>query len=910
MFSRVYSFKFIIGVALLWMGALAYGLAIYSTQVYRDHAVSNKMDSLQSLLELQIRETIADMHERQKQFALQLQGEPVFRKALESGDKNKMEGHLQAAFNRYPIAAGEFSPKTMVVRDLSGEIFAQHSDRDSLRYSGCSLALENIGGLVIQQLKPSYTLCTFEGQLYSEVLVPIGTFEPKGYFQIISYTVEGLSAIESKIDIPLLITNSSDEDLYRSENWVADNPETHLYPIYKLYGDDAFLGATVMAAFDQQAFVGKLSQTETSFFIITTIATFSALILVMALLNRALLPMSKLRNSVGALLTGKYASISDEKLPNELRDLVIAYNEMVEGLESETISRRQMEEKLRSERDFISTTLDSITNPVIVIDSKERIKLVNPSAERLFGEKQAGLIDSSVHELLILYSNRQTTRIIDINQLLSGKVSASSMFFFDSKRNLIELEFSASPMIDIEAEDVGYVIILKDVSEDRKLRRKLSYEGSHDQLTGFLNRSAFEAKFENLVTENNNATPQHVIAYLDIDQFRIVNETCGNTAGDLLLKQIGSIIKSHVRKSDILSRLSGDEFGIIMPFFEMDRALQSIQKIIIEIQHRAFSWNDQTYQVTASIGVMAFGRFSDEYADFFSKITTACFLAKQNGGNQYHFIDENDKKVTAQQESMEWVSGIMEGFTEDRFCLYVQPIVSIDRDDQRTHYEVLIRYRGRDGTIISPNDFLPPAERYNLIERIDSWVVSNVLGWLQKNREQIGDVMFSINLSGRSLGSQTFHRFLYDSLSECDIDMSSLCFEITETAVVDNVERSVEFINSIKKLGVKFSLDDFGTGLSSFSYLKQFPVDYLKIDGEFVRDIIEDDTSYVFVRSMTEVGHCLDMEVIAEYVESDTMFDKLREANVDYIQGYTVGKPVNIDSLVPPLALPEKEKAS
>jgi diguanylate cyclase (GGDEF)-like protein/PAS domain S-box-containing protein len=650
--------------------------------------------------------------------------------------------------------------------------------------------------------------------------------------------------------------------------------------------------------FDQRPVIDRLEKTETGFFIITTIATVTALLLVLVMLNRAFMPMNKLRNSVGALLTGRYASISEEKLPSELRDLVVAYNEMVEGLEIETISRRQIEEKLRSEKDFISTTLDSITNPVIVIDSKDRIKLVNPSAEKLFGDVEAELIDTSIHEVLILYANRQTTRIVDVSQLLSRKLSISSMFFYDPNRKIVELEFSASPMIDMEAEDVGFVIILKDVSEDRKLRRKLSYEGSHDQLTGFLNRSAFEQKFETLVTEDNNSVPQHVLAFLDIDQFKVVNETCGSVAGDLLLKQVSAMIKKHVRKSDIVARLSGDEFGIIMPFFEMERALQTIQKIIIDIQHAGYVWNEQEYLVAASIGVMAFGRMSDEYADYYSKVTTACFLAKKNGGNQYHFIDENDEKVKAQQVSMEWVSGIMEGFSEDRFCLYVQPIVSIDREERYTHYEVLIRYIAPDGTVVSPNDFLPPAERYNLIERIDSWVVSNIISWLQEHQPRLSDIMFSVNLSGRSIGSQTFHKFLRDSLSESRIDIKQLCFEITETAVVDNVEKSVEFINSIKELGAKFSLDDFGTGLSSFSYLKQFPVDYLKIDGEFVRDIIEDDKSYVFVRSMTEVGHCLDMEVIAEFVESDTMFNKLREANVDFIQGYQVGKPVSIQTLV------------
>ena len=908
MLSRIYSFKFIIGFALLWLGALAYGLAIYSTQVYRAHAIQAQVDSLQSMLERESRDAIQQLYEKQKQFAFKLQSEAPFKAALEERDIAQMQAWLGESYSRYQVAAGEFKLKTIVVRDLSGQIFAHSSDDGLNAYAGCPTALESIGGSLIRLLKPKYTLCSFDNQLFSEVLVPVGAFEPRAYLHIVAYADAGLKAIEQQMRMPINIDHGTGSNLYRSADWIEADSDSYLYPSYKLYGDDAFLGAVISAAFDQQPVIDRLAKTETSFFIITTVATVSALLLVLFLLNHAFMPMNKLRNSVGALLTGRYASISEEKLPSELKDLVVAYNEMVEGLEIETISRRQMEEKLRSEKDFISTTLDSITNPVIVIDSKDRIKLMNPAAEKLFGDKEAQLIDTSIHEVLILYANRQTTRIVDISQLLSRKLSISSMFFYDPDRNIVELEFSASPMIDMEAEDVGFVIILKDVSEDRKLRRKLSYEGSHDQLTGFLNRGAFEQKFETLVTENNNSEPQHVLAFLDIDQFRVVNETCGSAAGDLLLKQVSAMVKKHVRKSDIVARLSGDEFGIIMPFFEMERALQAIQKIIIEIQHSGFVWNEQEYLITGSIGVMAFGRMSDEYADFYSKVTTACYLAKQNGGNQYHFIDENDEKVMAQQVSMEWVAGIMEGFSEERFCLYVQPIVSIDKEESHTHYEVLIRYRAPDGAIISPNDFLPPAERYNLIERIDSWVVTNVIDWLEQHQHRLSDVMFSVNLSGRSIGSQTFHKFLRDSLMISDIDISQLCFEITETAVVDNVEKSVEFINSIKQLGAKFSLDDFGTGLSSFSYLKQFPVDYLKIDGEFVRDIIDDDKSYVFVRSMTEVGHCLNMEVIAEFVESDTMFELLRKANVDYIQGYQVGKPVAIDTLIE--HMPDLDQAS
>ena len=772
--SRLYSIKFIIGAALLWLGILAYGLAIYSTQVYHDHAIQTQLDTLQIQIEKESDQAVQDLYNNLKLLALRLQTEAPFEQALSESDSVAMEVWLGKTYTRYQVSRGMFRLKAILVRDLSGNVLA-HSSVDGLNnYTGCAEVLKSLSGSPIRVLKPRYALCSFDNRLFSEVLVPVGTLEPRAYLHIIADAAEGISSIESRIGMPISVQHGSGQSLYQSTLWLESEDEAYLYPAYKLYGDDAFLGATITAAYDQRPLIERLDHTETGFLMITTITTFVALILALFMLNRAFQPMNKLRNSVGALLTGKYAPISEDKLPSELRDLVLAYNQMVEGLEIETINRRNIEERLRSEKDFIATTLDSISNPVIVVDSRECIKLANPGAERLFGEKQEALIDTSIHELLILYSDRQATRIVDISQLLTRKLSMSSMFFYDASRNLVELEFSASPMIDVVAEDVGFVIILKDVSEDRKLRRKLSYEGSHDQLTGFLNRSAFEQKFENLVTEDNGALPQHVFAYLDIDQFRTVNETCGSAAGDLLLKQISSIIKKQMRQSDVLSRLSGDEFGFIMPFFEMERALPTIQKIIIEIQHSRFVWNDQEYRVTASIGVMAFGRQSDEYADHYSKVSTACFLAKQNGGNQYHYIDENDEKVIAQQVSMEWVSGIIEGFNKDRFCLYVQPIVPLDHTEEYEHYEVLIRYRDQDGTIIAPGHFLPPAERYNLIERIDSWVVGSVISWFQENPTMDQKIMFSINLSGRSISSPTFHNFLREALSSSNVDMRAL----------------------------------------------------------------------------------------------------------------------------------------
>jgi diguanylate cyclase (GGDEF)-like protein/PAS domain S-box-containing protein len=909
MLARIYSFKLIVCLILLWLTLLAYGLAIYSSRVYRNLALENQVESLLSVIELETQEAIDFLFDKQSRFVFNLQKESDFLEALNDTDRNHLKSWLDQSFYRYIDNTENLRLKALIVRDLKGEIIAQVGDSSLRPYSGCRQVLANIKSAGFKGRGPERALCSFENELYTEMLVAVGG-TPQAYIHVIAYTIEELKNLERELDMPLQITTASGSLLFRSPGWTETGREYQLRPQYQLFGDDSVLGANIAGSSNQRVFLQQLETTQTRFLMVTTLATVLTLMLVVYLLRRAFKPLGTLRNSVGALLTGKFAPISEDKLPNELLDLVQAYNEMIEGLEIETISRRQMEERLRSEKDFISTTLDSITNPVIAIDSQGSIKLINPGAEKLIGDKEINLIGQSIHQVLILYSNRQTTHIVDIKELLSRGKILNSMFFYDSSRNIIELEFSASTMIDLETEDVGHVIILKDVSEDRKLRRKLSYEGSHDQLTGFLNRAAFEEKFEILVIEDHNEEALHILAQLDIDQFKVVNETCGNAAGDLLLKQVGSIIKKHVRKSEIISRLGADEFGFIMPFYKMDRAVQVMQKIIIEIQQTGFEWYEKEYQVTASIGAMAFGRVNDEYPEFFSKVNTACFLAKRNGGNQYHFIDDNDEKVIAQQESMDWVAGIMKGFTEDRFCLFVQPIISMEGDDECSHYEVLIRYRGPDGTIVSPNDFLPSAERYNLIEKIDCWVVSKVIQWLDDNEEAAANIMFSINLSGRSIGSQTFHSFLRESLQQTDVDKSALCFEITETAVVHNVENSIEFIKSIKKLGVKFSLDDFGTGLSSFSYLKQFPVDYLKIDGEFIRDIIEDDKSFVFVRSMAEVGHCLNMEVIAEFVESDTMFGKLREANIDYIQGYYVGEPVEIQTLESNSTQVRKKKAS
>jgi diguanylate cyclase (GGDEF)-like protein/PAS domain S-box-containing protein len=886
-----------IGGALFALILLVYLFAIHVTNLYRDKTTESQMDSLSILVASKTNDLIDRKVNQQRQFGIQLSNQQTFKSALAQNDFAGIKTWLSQYFIEQSNANPELNLKAVIVRGENGSLITQVGEANLINFGGCPEHIGIANNTLVSQAR--YTLCRFEGGLYSDAGVEANLSDSRYDIHTVIDVAEALKTLTRLISLPMRITNADGDDLFVSQDWPSDALDWYMKPEYQISSSDSTPGLNVAVAFDQQVFLDGLDRSNTITLAAISLGILILLACVSAILYFAFRPLKQFHNSEGRMLMGKYAKIDADRLPTELHELINAYNQTVENLEDEIISRRQFEEKLRSERDFISTTLNSIQNPVIVVNSRETIKLLNPAAELFLGDKQKALINMPLHELLVLYANWRNTRIVDLTQLIKQKQIWNTVFYLHPDQSVIELEVSSSPMIDLETEDIGYVIILKDVSEDRQLRRKLSYEGSHDQLTGFLNRSAFENKFETIVLESSSDSQQHVLAYLDIDQFKVVNETCGNTAGDQLIKQAGEFIRSNIRKSDIIARLSGDEFGIIMPFVERKQALDIMQKIIIDIQQKGFCWDDKEYRVTASIGVMLFGQIKDEYADYYSRITTACDMAKQNGGNQHLFVSDDDKHIDAQRESMGWVAGIMKGFSEDRFRLYVQPIVSMDLDDDgSSHYEVLIRYQQPDGEIILPGVFLPPAERYNLIEKVDCWVVSQIIDWLRMNKEESVDKRFSINLSGRSIGSETFHRFLEESLTNSEVDLDHLCFEITETAAVHNIKRSVEFITSIRHLGAKISLDDFGTGLSSFGYLKQFPVDYLKIDGEFIRDIIEDDRSFVFVRSMTELGHCLDMKVIAEFVESDPIIDRLRDANVDFIQGYQVGRPVSIDSLI------------
>lgn len=901
MLRRLFGIRAIALIGMLMLVMLALGLSWYSTDTYQRFAFEHQRQFNRDILSIKTHQLITELNQRSKKFAYQLQNESAFRKALAEQDVKAAAALLKQSFSRAYHTSGLIHFKSILIRDLQGEIIAGAYEDNGLPYKGCPVLIDQIGSAVGSlRLKPRYALCSFEGELYNEALISIGALKQKGYMHIIAHTRDPLQQLEQEIHAPIKLVNMENRAIYQSAGWEqqeAGNQQLETIS-YTVFGDDNVPGLVVSGIYDLSPFSRKITETSGNLLMVVVVVALIVLLVVLLLMSLAFRPLDNIRSSVGALINGHYSPINAEKLPVELGELAEVYNQLVHGMEEASASQEKAERDLINERDFISTTLDSITNAVLVVNNKMLIKLANPAAENLLGDSEQNLRDYALDELMVLYTNRSATRIANLKKLLKAPNQLVNLFM-QSDEQLIELEMMASPMIDKDSDDIGHVLIFKDVTEDRKLRRKLNYEGRHDKLTGFFNRSAFEGKFDSMVAESDYTTNQHIMVYLNLDQFKIVNDTCGNTAGDQLLKQVADIIRNNLRKSDLIARLGGDEFAMLLPYAETETAANTVNEILTYINQTGFNWEDREFTITASAALIPFGLVKDSYSEKLAKLTTARSIAKENGGNQYYQIDDDDEKVREHHSTMGWASGINKGFSEDRFKLFAQPIVPLKQKESKKHYEILIRYQDEDDTIIRPGEFLVPAERFNLIEKIDRWVVSEVIHWLAMNPQHRNHIQFSINLSGRSIGSSSFHRFMVQLLESEAVDASSLCFEITETAAVQDVEKSIEFIRVIKGLGAKFSLDDFGSGLSSFTYLKQFPVDYLKIDGVFIKDIMHDAQSYDFVRSITEVGHCLGMKVIAEFVESKNMFHTLREAKVDYLQGYTIGKPAPIDELNP-----------
>jgi diguanylate cyclase (GGDEF)-like protein/PAS domain S-box-containing protein len=443
-----------------------------------------------------------------------------------------------------------------------------------------------------------------------------------------------------------------------------------------------------------------------------------------------------------------------------------------------------------------------------------------------------------------------------------------------------------------------FLAFILDITERKEADNLLTYQASHDNLTGLVNRREFERQADSLIASAKVDKNEHALCFMDLDQFKVVNDNCGHSAGDELLRQLTAVLQNVVRKHDTLARIGGDEFGVLMGHCSIEDAHRVATTLQKTIQDYQFFWEGHIYKVGVSMGLVSITSKTFNLNQLMKDADAACYMAKDKGRNRIHVYHEEDSEMVERQSEMQWVARINHALDENRFCLYAQSIVPLDNKNER-HYELLIRMVAADGSTIPPGAFLPAAERYNLSAKLDRWVITHAFNLLAENPAFVSQINFcSINLSGQSLTNPEILELITDQLHHHEISPEKICFEITETAAILNLTMAIKFIGTLKGLGCRFALDDFGSGLSSFAYLKNLPVDYLKIDGLFVKDIADDPIDHAMVKSINEIGHVMGMKTIAEFVENDMIRGMLKEIGVDYAQGYGIHKPQLLTQLL------------
>ena len=569
------------------------------------------------------------------------------------------------------------------------------------------------------------------------------------------------------------------------------------------------------------------------------------------------------------------------------------------GVELDITERKNYEEALFREKESAQITLQSIGDGVVTTNAASVIDYINPVAEDLTGWRLEDAMGKPVEEIFRAFHEEtceplENPLTVAIRRARAIK-SVRPMLLIRRDGNELYVDSTAAPIRDGAGRTAGGVLVFHDVSESRELNRRLSYHASHDLLTGLVNRREFENRLERALKSAKARESSYALCYLDIDQFKIVNDSCGHSAGDALLGQVGALLKSKVRWRDTLSRLGGDEFGILLESCSLDEAMRMAETLREAVRNFRFNWEERVFRLGASIGVVPVAAENEDVASIISAADSACQAAKEQGRNRVHSFAENDIELMRRRREMQWAARINAALEEGRFELYRMAIQPLQKPATGAHYELLLRMRDEAGRIISPDNFIVAAERYNITPSIDRWVIENAFRWLVSEadeRERLA--MCSINLSGQSLGDDKFLPFVIDQFQKSGIEASKICFEITETAAVASFSQANRFIQALKELGCKFALDDFGTGLSSFGYLKHFPVDFLKIDGSFVREILHDPIDREMVRSINEIGHLTGKQTIAEFAENAEIIQMLTSIGVDYAQGYGISQPTRV----------------
>ncbi len=566
---------------------------------------------------------------------------------------------------------------------------------------------------------------------------------------------------------------------------------------------------------------------------------------------------------------------------------------LVKHLTKVNDAQTELVETLQDKEVFLTQTFENAGVPVFVTNADLIILDANKSSCELFGYSKTEFKGIGMKQLL--HDDECSKNDNDFYKLIEGDIEQYQMTkkCLTRDRELLWLSGTVSAVRN-NKNDVDYIVIhAQDITEQKLLSEDLQHLALHDTLTGLPNRFAIEKHLQLLLQEQPSNS--HVFCYIDLDQFKVINDTCGHKAGDKLLTQIAHIIKCELQPSDVLARLSGDEFAALLIDTTQEQAEAKLNRVMEKIRHFEFIDNDLSFNSSISVGMVNITA-STTMTDIFKHADNACYAAKEAGRDRIHIFSSSDQELVQRSGEMRWVSRIQQALSNDRLVLFSQPIVATQKKNSALpHCELLIRMLDDDGSIIPPGHFLPAAERYNLAASIDMWTVTHVLNRLDSARSAGRDIsgVYGINLSGQSLGDTRFYDKIISLIISADLVESGavICFEITETAAITNMHSALYFINELRKVGCLFALDDFGSGLSSFAYLKQLPIDFLKIDGMFVKDCVENTVNLEIVNSINGIGQVLGLKTVAEFVEDDRTLISLQHIGVDFVQGYNVGRP-------------------
>ncbi len=615
-------------------------------------------------------------------------------------------------------------------------------------------------------------------------------------------------------------------------------------------------------------------------------------------------PILSLTKLVRQIKTGGLDQRVAVESGGELGTLERGVNAMVEALErGQEADKRRAEDALYLEKVRAQVTLESIGDGVITTDDEGKIVYLNPVAAQFTGwdaKAAEGLWLKEVFKTVDETSNRPRDYPLHLCLHDGNVIRHDSHHLLVRKDGYrFAIQDSAAPIRDRDGHIIGAAVIFHDMTEMQHMARRMAYLASHDPLTGLINRREFEARLQQVLENARAEGTQHAICYFDLDQFKIVNDTCGHIAGDELLKQLSQRLQNEIRQSDVLARLGGDEFGVILENCTIEKAGQVAEMLRHSVKSFRFAWQDHAFDIGASIGLVPITVDSGSLTDVMSAADSACYVAKDRGRNCIHVYQADDIALAQRHGEMQWVHRLNRGLENDRFRIYSQAIMPLKsgKSPERGFYEILVRMNENGSDVILPTAFIPAAERYHLMPMIDRRIISSVFASIQEFAgfgQRSGIVvppMFSINLSGQSLCDDHFLDFVTGLFEYYKVDAQLICFEITETAAIANLSRAKVFITTLKDMGCKFALDDFGSGLSSFGYLKSLPVDYLKIAGNFIQDIVRDPVDHAMVDAINQIGHIMGLITIAESVESADIMAKVKESGIDYGQGFWIDQP-------------------